>query len=356
MRRILALAAVLVLAPAALAAPGADRLALIQGNHWKRLRALAEPQLRANPGDAEAAYEVAYTRVAFGDFDGAVEIARKAVALDGSNADAHYVLARGLGEKASRAGILKGMGLAKEFRRENEAALKLAPDHLDALEAEMEFFWQAPGIAGGDKKKAREIASRIGGIDPARGALAEAELEEREKHPDRARIESLFRKAVAARPGDYPAHLALASWCAADSTRHDEAEKLARETAALDPGRAAAYSVMTVLDARRENWSALDADLELAAKSVPDDPSPRYQAARILMTSGKDLPRVERYFREYLTQEPEGQTPPLAAAHWRLGLTLEKEGRKPEAVAEIDSALALEPDFEPAKKDRKRLK
>src|SRR5262249_54500279 len=74
------------------------------------------------------------------------------------------------------------------------------------------------------------------------------------------------------------------------------------------------------------------------------------------LTKDKDLPRAERYFRKYLSQEPEGQTPSLAAAHWRLGLVLEKQGRKPEAITEMETALRLQPSFAPAKKDLQRLR
>jgi hypothetical protein len=38
-----------------------------------------------------------------------------------------------------------------------------------------------------------------------------------------------------------------------------------------------------------------------------------------------------------------------------LGLVLEKKGRKPEAIAEVETALRLKPDLEEAKKDLKRL-
>ena len=39
-----------------------------------------------------------------------------------------------------------------------------------------------------------------------------------------------------------------------------------------------------------------------------------------------------------------------------LGLVFEKQGRKPEALAEINTALRLKPDYENAKKALKRLK
>ena len=75
------------------------------------------------------------------------------------------------------------------------------------------------------------------------------------------------------------------------------------------------------------------------------------------MQSGDiDLAREERYFRKYLTQEAEGESPSLAVAHKRLAVVLEKRGRRAEAIAELEAALRLQPDFPDAKKELKRLK
>jgi tetratricopeptide (TPR) repeat protein len=90
---------------------------------------------------------------------------------------------------------------------------------------------------------------------------------------------------------------------------------------------------------------------------VPDDLGPFYQAGRVLLTTaGGDLSRADRYLRKYLTIEPEPGQPGPAAAHWRLGQVLEKQGRKAEAIAELEQAVRMNPDFENAKKDLKRLK
>jgi len=63
---------------------------------------------------------------------------------------------------------------------------------------------------------------------------------------------------------------------------------------------------------------------------------------------------LKKYFTE--TREPEAGAPLIAGAHWSLGQVYEKEGRKAEARAELETAVRLKPDFEPAKKDLKRLK
>ena len=77
--------------------------------------------------------------------------------------------------------------------------------------------------------------------------------------------------------------------------------------------------------------------------------------AQALLEIGKDFPRAEGYARKYLSQEPEGEEPDTADAHRLLGLVFEKEGRKPEARAEIQTALRLRPNFKAAKDDLKRL-
>jgi tetratricopeptide (TPR) repeat protein len=101
--------------------------------------------------------------------------------------------------------------------------------------------------------------------------------------------------------------------------------------------------------------SELDSALAEAEKTVPDDLTPMYRAGVVSTGADGDLPRAERYIRRYFTQEPEPQNPPFAAAHWRLGQVLEKQGRKTEAIAEWQTAVKLDPNSR-AKDDLKRVK
>lgn len=328
---------------------------LLEAGHYKRARAAAERRLKADPNDAEALYALGRIKLDTGDSEGALQFGQKVVALDASKAKYHYLLAGANGQMAEHAGVFKQLGLARSFRREAEQALALDPNYIEARFGLMEFYWQAPGIIGGDKKKAYAMAQEIQRLNPARGFLALAELATKEKEFTKAG--ELYFKAGEADPSNYNVLLSISGYSASDrQKKYDLAEKYAREGLKLDPGRAGAYSILAIVYALGERWSDLDALLAQAEKNVPDDWNPHYQAARILYNSGKDLPRAERYFRKYLTQEPEGNSPHWAAAYWRLGLVLEKQGHKPEAIAEIETALKLEPNFEPAKKDLRRLK
>ena len=138
--------------------------------------------------------------------------------------------------------------------------------------------------------------------------------------------------------------------------RWELAEKEALTARKIDADRTAPYSVLAAVYATGERWPDLDAVLGEAEKKIPDNLSPYLRASGTLLATGKDLARAERYARKYLSQEPEPNSTTPAVAHWRLGLILEKEGKKAEAVAELQTATKLDPKFEQAQKDLKRLK
>ena len=137
--------------------------------------------------------------------------------------------------------------------------------------------------------------------------------------------------------------------------RYAEAEHFARQAIAADPDRAAAYVYLASACAHQQHWSDLDAALDEAERHVPDNAAPLYSAAVALLESNADLARAERYLRRYLTQQPEAGAPTQATAHWKLGLVLEKQGRRADAATELRAAAA-EISADPAfKKDFKRI-
>jgi tetratricopeptide (TPR) repeat protein len=344
-----------VLGAAAWAVADGPEEALMEGGHWKRVRAIAEERFKTNPNDAYANYLMGRARLAFGDVEAALKHAEKAATLDAKNADYRYLLAAAVGEKAESAGIFSQMGLAKRFKREAEATIALDPKHIDARFALMVFHLKAPGLVGGDKKKTQVLLDEIRRLNPARGYLAEIRMAREEKRT--VNLEALYQKAIEADPKIYSPHIALADIYASDQhKKYEQGEKLARTAMRIAPDRMAAYAYLAALYSLQERWADLDAILADAEKNVPDNLYAFYQSGRVLLQGGKDLPRAERYLRKYLTQPPEVGMPPHAAAHWRLGLILEKQGRAAEALAALQTSVRLDPKFEPAKNDLKRLK
>lgn len=354
MRRGLAFVLAVLLAPV-LATADDDPGALMDAGHFKRARVAIEAREKESPDHPATLHLRARHTLAAGDPKAALALAEKAAAADPANADYRYLVAECVGTQAQRAGKLKQLGLAKRFKREAEAALAMNPRSLGAREGLIEFYSQAPGIAGGDDKRARALAETLVTLDAVRGRLMLATLEFRDKQP--ARGEQALREAVRADSNSYRARFVLARFLASDEQKKwDEAGQHARAAVTLDPSRIGAWSILALLDAHLERWDALDRTLADAERAVPDNLSPHYTAARTLVVDNREPARAEKLFRYYLSQEPELGSPTLAHAHWRLGLAIEKQGRKPEAIAEVETALKLNPEIDDAKKDLKRLR
>jgi len=341
--------------PAAVSAEDLSLDALIKEGHWKRARPLAEQQYTSHPNDAHAAYQLSQVKEAFEDLDGALPLAEKAVSLDGSNAAYHYQLGAVCGEKADAASFFQKAGWAKRFKAEADKAAALDPNNVDTRFALMEFYLQAPRLMGGDKSKARDMADQIAKADPGEGYVADLRLAN-ENH-DTATQRTLCERALADNIKNYDALVSLSRTCDLDPPVAPNApEQLARRALKIDPDRVYGYATLARFYGRAGRLTDLDALLAEAEKTVADDLMPYYAAGNGLLAGDKDLPRAERYFRKYLGTVPEGEEPDLATAHWRLGLVLEKEGRKPEAIAEIEAAVKMKPSLREAKKDLDRLK
>jgi tetratricopeptide (TPR) repeat protein len=206
---------------------------------------------------------------------------------------------------------------------------------------------------GGDKKKAYTLADRLIQTHPTSGWLAKADLAATDK--DTVLAEAYLRKAVEA-AHEPRAKTELAGWLALPWRKPDEAERLAREALDAEPWRVGAWAVVGACQALQKRWTDLEATLAAAESAVPGNLGPHYQAARAILAAKNDPARAEALLRRYLAIEPEIGQPSHAGAHWRLGQALELEGKKAEAIAELQTALKLDQSLAGAKKDLKRLK
>jgi tetratricopeptide (TPR) repeat protein len=324
---------------------------LIKQAHWKRAKAAVEAGLAAKPNDATLLYQMSRVKMAYGDLPGAQAFAEKAVAA-APTADHHLQLTQVMGAQAEKASLFKQLSMAGNLKRELAAALAADPKHVQAHYMQMIIFKEAPGIAGGSMSKAHAEAETIARLDPAWGYIAQVDLAAKEKRT--ADIPELYHKAHDANPAQYETAF---QWCnnLAGQKKWPEAEKCARELLAVDSGRTTAYSLLAYIYVNQLRWDDVDKILADAEKAIPDSFTP-YFTAGTASTTITAYDRSERYLRKYMTQEPEPNAPKLSRAHWRLGLAFEKAGRKNDAINEIQAATQLEPGFEPAQKDLKRLK
>ena len=273
-RRVFALVSIAVVcvlvAPLLAQSPAAD---LAEHGHWKRLKALVEPRVAANPNDAEAQWLLSRVRMAYKDLDGALAPAEKAAALDPKNVEYRWQVAQVVGEMASSASVFKQIGLAKRYKREVEAALALNPKHTGSMIGLMEYFNRAPGIVGGDKKKAGEIPGQIMAVNKVDGWIAKVRLLRQQSPVPAGEIEQAWVQAVQADPSRYEPHINLASIYTGGTTpRWELAEKEALTAKKIDPDRTAPYSVLAAVYATAERWAELDAVLADAGEEDPRQP------------------------------------------------------------------------------------
>jgi tetratricopeptide (TPR) repeat protein len=327
---------------------------LVDDGHFKQARALLDRQLQANPNNAELNWLMARIHRAFGDIPGAINYAQKAVQLAPNKADYHLTLAELQGRVAQQSNMLKQAMLARNIHKELETAFQLEPSNLDARWGLLQYYWMAPSIMGGDKAKAREMATEIGKLNAAQGYVAQAVIAADEKRS--ADVENCYKKAVQADPKNYEAHISLAQfYMGDDQKKYDQAEEQYRAATKVSPTRIDGYVGLAKIYTMRGQWTQLDQVLNESEREIPDNLQPYYESGISLLNSGKDLPRAERYLRKYMGQEAEGDAPSLPDAHWRLSQVLDRLGRRPEAIAELNTAVKLNPYFEPAKKDLKKM-
>jgi Tfp pilus assembly protein PilF len=153
---------------------------------------------------------------------------------------------------AGNSGLLGAMRLARQCRKELDAAAELDPNYADALWSQMIFYFRAPGMAGGSKAEARKVATRLQAVNPARGAEAFAFMAEG------ASREQFFLKAVELAPERYESRTRLADFYSSDGKNLDLAEKQAREALRLDPGRVDSYAILARVYAAQRHWAELE--------------------------------------------------------------------------------------------------
>ncbi|MDP2714033.1 lipopolysaccharide assembly protein LapB [Rheinheimera sp.] len=147
--------------------------ALWQAGDMQAAQALLSPMVTKKTKDARLLALLGQTEALINNADKAEDLLEKAVKLDSNNADYQHWYATVSCNLASSASMFSALGYAKRCKNAYETALELAPQNPRSYIALGSFLAQAPGIAGGDKDKALQLAARLKQIEPLQGALLE---------------------------------------------------------------------------------------------------------------------------------------------------------------------------------------
>ena len=247
--------------------------------------------------------------------DAAEKQFERAVAADPKNGTYHLWLGNAVGQQTTTASTVRQPFMARRVKAEFERAVALDPELLDARDGLIQFYLMAPGFMGGSDAKAREQQREIAKRNAFRGHLAAATVAWAGK--DTLGTERAMRAAIAAAPDSARTVITLAQ-------------------------RQAGWGRVPAAFATLDEWLA----------RYPRDIAVRFQIGRLAAGSGQQLERGETLLRD-LIAEPEWEStnlrPSRAAVHYRLGMVLEKSGKKPDAKLSYERAVALDPQLKPAK-------
>jgi tetratricopeptide (TPR) repeat protein len=254
-----------------------------------------------------------------GDSAAAIEILEKAAAQDPQSAEAHFALGLAYGSKGQQGGVFAAAKYGPKAKAEFEQTLALNPKHVEARFGLVQFYAIAPGFMGGSVEQALEQARQLKAVDPLVGHRAYAFIYTQQKKHALAKKEYL------------------------DAIREH-----------ANSARAHTYFGQYLANMEK-NYPAAFAEFDTALKIDPDYMPAVYHLGRVATLGNLNLSRGEEALKRYLTSTPKENDPPLASAHYYLGLTFEKQGKNPEATQNYQAALKLNPSHKQAREALKRV-
>jgi TolA-binding protein len=92
----------------------------------------------------------------------------------------------------------------------------------------------------------------------------------------------------------------------------------------------------------------METALNQAVASAKAGDFTEYDAAALLLHTGRNYAGAAQMLRHYVAQEDPAEDGPAFRAHYLLGIVLEKQGKKSEASFEFQAALKMASQYRPA--------
>jgi tetratricopeptide (TPR) repeat protein len=276
-----------------------------------------QQQIAANPKDGQGYLLLCRAFYAERQFDDAIHACETANQLLPNNSVAQDWLGRAYGIKADDGGIITGMQLAHKVHDAFEAAVNLNPHNEDAIDDLSEYYVSAPSVVGGGTDKADALADKITPEFPRLAHKIHARAAEKRK--DWGTAEREFRAAIAAKEIPY-------TW--------------------IDLG---AY-----FKRRHQASNALEALQHAISLDTAKGPSLVDASATLIdLRIAPDL--AIKSLQQYLGGNGRSAEAPAVRAHVLLAKVYEQKGDKDSARIELNKALGLAANYEPAKRALQKL-
>lgn len=129
-------------------------------------------------------------------YEAGARIAKRALELQNTNAEAHYLYAANLGSAAQLKGLMASALTIQDLKYHVKRALELQKNHAPALHMMGMMFEELPWVMGGDSRAALDYLQRAVAVDPsyvhARLDLAKAYLKRKNVASARRELHSIL--------------------------------------------------------------------------------------------------------------------------------------------------------------------
>lgn len=254
-----------------------------------------------------------------GDLDAAIAAADRVLKAEPRNVGYLFSIGGLYCEKAQKANVLTQLSWSGKCHSTWERALTIDPKDMNVRFALLQFYLQAPGIAGGGRDKAEAQAASIQQLDPVRGEIAWGQI---------------FRAGK----------------------RMADAEQRYRKAAELDAHGMRGPSALASFYVGEGRWREAKEIFEARLAKDAGDRFAAFQLARLIQSEGAEIADALPLFDRYLSGPAVTEGPSHADAWFRKGQVLDKLGRKAEAQAAFEAALKLAPNHSGASRELARLK
>ena len=274
---------------------------------------------KQHPDMAEPAYYLGRIAMLDTNHDAAMKWFEKAADINANEAEYQYWLSNAIFIEINNVGALKKMRYSRKGKAALDKCVSIDPDFPECHLSLSNFYYMAPGIAGGDKDKSWVHAKRFRDLKPAQGSMFMAQRYADEEEFEKS--EQVMTDLLTASPDD------------PEALRH-----------------AGMYYLWQQQFAKA--FELFDRAITIAPQTAF---ASYYQLGKTAVLSGQRTEDGLSALNKYMDHQPGPYEPSHASAHWRMGMLYENTGDKEAAKASYKKALDLEPNHRQAKEALNKL-
>lgn len=262
-------------------------IALYKSGKLVEAKEQLQAHLARHPDDAEGLYYMGRIQFDEKQYKDAEKSLKKATKFDADNSDYFLWLGYTYTRIVYEVNFFKKIFVAKKIKKNFAKAVELDSANVNACESLIGYLLGAPGIAGGDSKKAEKLARHLIQYDDIRGRIAMAQVYEKYKRYELGMAELIKLEQAIGDSADFYGFYNTFGYFLLKQKRYEEAVQKFEKQVELAPDKANPY------DSLGDGYRAVGRHEDAAAayrKALEIDPE--------LSASSKNLKKVEKELRK----------------------------------------------------------